>query len=336
MSDEQNPFDKLKGQDFPDADAPDKSDDESLFGEAMQGVFEVSDPRGRKQKKKKPKKPPLEHNPFAGLKSADLKLKDGSKGPPPESSASPSGKKKKKKAVLDDCPCPQAPFLPKRKAAGPAGDPAGDHDTELPDDEASAFFSAMQGVERMGDDVGRAMHPGAQAKSDGLPPKMEKALQASEDEDVVSELRDLVDGRIEFTFEYTDEYMEGRAKDVKPAHLERLRRGEFAMEGHIDLHGCTVGEAETAVLDFLKEHYLHGSRCVLLIPGRGKNSPEGRGVLRREMQGLLTRDPLKRVVAAFATALPKHGGAGALYVLLRKYKKTGAKVQWDRMLGGEE
>lgn len=332
MSDEHNPFDKLKGQDFPDADGQKEPDDESLFEEAMKGVFDAADPRGRKQKKKKPKKPPLEHSPFAALKDADLKLKDGSKGPPPERPADTASKKKKKRAA-DTCACPQAPFLPSRKHAGPAGD----HDTELSDDaESSAFFTAMQGVERLADDIGRDMHPGSKAKKDGLPQALEKSLHDTDtDAHVVAELQDLVDGRVEFTFEYTDEYMEGRAKDVKPAHLERLRRGEYAVEGHIDLHGCTVGEAEAAVLEFLREHYLHGNRCVLLIPGRGKNSPEGRGVLRRELQALLTRDPLKRVVAAFATALPRHGGAGAVYVLLRKYKKTGAKVQWDRMFGGD-
>ena len=40
---------------------------------------------------------------------------------------------------------------------------------------------------------------------------------------------------------------------------------------------------------------------------------------------------IKRVVLAFCTALPKHGGAGALYVLLRQYRKTQGKILWDRL-----
>jgi DNA-nicking Smr family endonuclease len=52
-------------------------------------------------------------------------------------------------------------------------------------------------------------------------------------------------------------------------------------------------------------------------------------VLKEELKTWLTRDPLKRVVLAFVTALPRHGGAGALYVLLRKYKKIKGKVRWE-------
>ncbi len=52
-------------------------------------------------------------------------------------------------------------------------------------------------------------------------------------------------------------------------------------------------------------------------------------MLKEELKTWLTRDPLKRVVLAFVTALPRHGGAGALYVLLRKYKKIKGKVRWE-------
>ena len=52
--------------------------------------------------------------------------------------------------------------------------------------------------------------------------------------------------------------------------------------------------------------------------------------LEEELKAWLTRDPLKRVVLAFATALPRHGGAGALYVLLRKFKKSKGKVRFER------
>jgi len=83
-------------------------------------------------------------------------------------------------------------------------------------------------------------------------------------------------------------------------------------------------------LQFVREHYLAGKRCLLVIPGRGANSPGGVAVLKEELKAWLTRDPLKRVVLAFATALPRHGGAGALYVLLRKFKKSKGKVRFER------
>ena len=77
--------------------------------------------------------------------------------------------------------------------------------------------------------------------------------------------------------------------------------------------------------------YTMGKRHLLLVTGRGKNSPDGRGILRDEVQTWLTREPLRRVVLAFVTAQPRDGGAGALYVLLRKFKKSLGKVQWDRL-----
>jgi DNA-nicking Smr family endonuclease len=76
--------------------------------------------------------------------------------------------------------------------------------------------------------------------------------------------------------------------------------------------------------------YTKGLRTVLLIPGRGRNSPEGFSVLREKVQHWLTRDPFKRVVLAFCTAQPRDGGAGAIYVMLRKLKKSHGKIQWDR------
>ena len=63
---------------------------------------------------------------------------------------------------------------------------------------------------------------------------------------------------------------------------------------------------------------------------RGANSPGGVPVLKEELKSWLTRDPLKRVVLAFTTAQPRHGGAGALYVLLRKFKKTKGKVRFEK------
>ena len=89
-------------------------------------------------------------------------------------------------------------------------------------------------------------------------------------------------------------------------------------------------EAYAALTTFIKMSYNKGKRTVLLIPGRGKNSPEGYSVLRDSLERWLTRNPFKRVVLAFCTAQPKDGGAGALYVLLRKYKKSRGKIQWDR------
>jgi DNA-nicking Smr family endonuclease len=57
---------------------------------------------------------------------------------------------------------------------------------------------------------------------------------------------------------------------------------------------------------------------VLIIHGRGHNSREGIPVLKERLQVWLTRGRIGRHVLAFATARPQDGGAGAVYVLLRR------------------
>lgn len=197
------------------------------------------------------------------------------------------------------------------------------------DADETLFFSAMGGVQPLntsGRDVA-PVQPSSENKKNAR-----SATPAAEEEEVRSKLQDLVSGKVEFTFEHTDEFILGRVKGMDQKILIQLKNGQFSPEGHLDLHGCNALQAYTSLISFIRENYLHGKRCLLLIPGRGKNSPEGYAVLREKVQSWLTHDPLKRVVLAFCTALPKHGGAGALYVLLRRQKKNMGKIQWDRNL----
>lgn len=145
-------------------------------------------------------------------------------------------------------------------------------------------------------------------------------------------LQDLVKGNVEFEIEFTDEFLHGNIKGLDPKIFKKLKSGEFSPEAHLDLHGLTLEDAHYRLILFMKENYLNGKRCLLLIPGRGKNSPQGTSILRSNIQTWLTRDPLKRIILAFSTAQPQHGGAGALYVLLRKFKKNQGKIQWEKFL----
>jgi DNA-nicking Smr family endonuclease len=61
-----------------------------------------------------------------------------------------------------------------------------------------------------------------------------------------------------------------------------------------------------------------GRRCVLLIHGRGLHSGPGGPALRPALVEFLSRRPLAKHVLAFTSAPPRHGGPGALLVLLRR------------------
>ena len=100
--------------------------------------------------------------------------------------------------------------------------------------------------------------------------------------------------------------------------MKRLKRGQFPYRDYVDLHGLSRHEAEKKVRDFLLQSHKHGHRCVLIVHGRGLNSPDSFPVLKEMLPGWLNSGPLKKIVLAFATARPYDGGTGAVYVLLKR------------------
>ncbi len=99
--------------------------------------------------------------------------------------------------------------------------------------------------------------------------------------------------------------------------MERLRRGRLRPQARLDLHGLTQDEAHRALVGFVVGAREAGRRCVLVITGRGRAS-FGAGVLRAQAPRWLNTAPLRAHILGFAEAQPKDGGAGALYVLLKK------------------
>jgi len=190
-----------------------------------------------------------------------------------------------------------------------------------PPDDEDVFFRAMQGVRPL---EGRGR--------DIAPDSTRQNIESIETDNSLDILNKLVNGHIEFDIEYSDEYIHGYVQGIDSRTLRKLKAGSLSIQAHLDLHGLNTIQARMRLLNFMREQYISSKKCVLLIPGRGKNSPLGAAVLRNEVQTWLTREPLKRIVLAFCSAQPRHGGTGALYVLLRNYKKTGGKIFWDKYL----
>ena len=108
----------------------------------------------------------------------------------------------------------------------------------------------------------------------------------------------------------------GRGLDRRTA--ERLRRGQMKIDARLDLHGMNQADAHAALRHFLLDGYDRGRRCVLVITGKGTRSPEEGGVLRRKVPQWLELEPLDALVLLACPARPADGGAGALYILLRR------------------
>ncbi len=138
------------------------------------------------------------------------------------------------------------------------------------------------------------------------------------DLDAVDELRALVRGDAPFDLADGDEFVEGRVAGLDPNLVRKLRRGDFAVQGHVDLHGMTRDEAKREVEAFLRASRSAGKRCVVVVHGRGLHSKDQLPVLKEALRTWLSTARFARHVLAFATARPVDGGAGAVYVLLRR------------------
>jgi DNA-nicking Smr family endonuclease len=96
----------------------------------------------------------------------------------------------------------------------------------------------------------------------------------------------------------------------------RLKRGQLPVEARLDLHGLTQAEAHRALAGFVARSAAAGRRVLLIVTGKG--SREGTGVLKEAVPRWLEEPQMRARVLATAPAVPRDGGAGALYILLRR------------------
>ena len=97
--------------------------------------------------------------------------------------------------------------------------------------------------------------------------------------------------------------------------LTRIKRGELAIDVRLDLHGLTQEAAHRALVRFIATSAGGGARLALVITGKGRG---GEGVLRTAVPRWLAEPPMRGRILAVTPAAANHGGAGALYILLRR------------------
>jgi DNA-nicking Smr family endonuclease len=151
-------------------------------------------------------------------------------------------------------------------------------------------------------------------------PRPQAMVPAQLDPEIAAyeELRALVRGEAPFDVADSDEFIEGSVHGLDPRVVRRLRKGEFAVQGHVDLHGMTREEAKAALDAYLFQARHSGKRCVLVVHGRGLHSKDQVPVLKDAVKRWMATARFADHVLAFATARPHDGGAGAVYVLLRR------------------
>lgn len=102
------------------------------------------------------------------------------------------------------------------------------------------------------------------------------------------------------------------------SNAKKLKKGQHPIEGQIDLHGMTQKKAYTAINSFIQNSFNARKRCILIITGKGNKLDGSVGVLRLAVPRWLNEEPNRSCILAFSYAMPKDGGEGALYILLKK------------------
>ena len=196
-------------------------------------------------------------------------------------------------------------------AASPRSTPNPVEKTE--ESPADLFQREMRDVTRLTSDA-RVSNP---------PPVLSGRSPQDSENEAIAELYDLVAGRSDFDVTDTDEYVEGCVVGLDTGLVRKLRQGKFARQAALDLHGMKAAEAKPELEQFLNRAAQAGIRCVLVIHGRGRNSPGQFPILKDRLKQWLTRGRLAKMVLAFSTARAHDGGPGAMYILLRR--KRGRK-----------
>lgn len=212
-----------------------------------------------------------------------------------------------------------AKAIPPAAKLAPPADPV-ERDVEM--DDTAILRQALEGV--------RPLNGGGRARMP-IDPRVTHAI-VDEDAEVIAQLSDLVSGQAPFDITESDEYVEGYRKGLDPRLVSQLRRGEFAMQAHFDMHGMIQADAKAELKEFIIASVRKGLRAVLVVHGRGLRSPGGHSVLKHASQGWLSHGAIGGHVLAFTSARPADGGAGATYVLLKRAK---SRATFDILQGAK-
>ncbi len=176
-------------------------------------------------------------------------------------------------------------------------------DRKIDDDDISLFRESVGSVRRIRHD---RVEP-APVK----PPPVARMRERDE----AQVLEELASGSIDFTELESGEELLFQQPGLNLRDWRKLRRGQYSIADHLDLHGLTADQAHAAVQEFLRSVLARGRRCVRIVHGKGNSSPNGRPVIKARIGRWLRQ---RSEVLAFCSARPVDGGTGALYVLLKR------------------
>ncbi|TXS96379.1 DNA endonuclease SmrA [Parahaliea maris] len=179
----------------------------------------------------------------------------------------------------------------------------------MADDEQSLFEQEMAGVVRLKHDE-RVRRGGPSESEQALAHRRQAAVtETAADPNTLSD-REITPLDSWYVLEF-------KRPGVQNGVYRKLRQGRYEHEARLDMHRMTVAVARRELFEFIEQCHEYGLRSVMLIHGKGERKPEQeRSAVLKGYVNVWLRD--LEAVQAFHSAQPRHGGTGAVYVLLKK------------------
>jgi len=99
---------------------------------------------------------------------------------------------------------------------------------------------------------------------------------------------------------------------------KKLRAGKYPIDLRVDLHGLNLEDAYFKLKETIDYAFSKGYRLILAITGKGLHSIEGGETIKSSLENWLSQPEISSKIIKYVDAHKKHGGKGAVYVLLRK------------------
>ena len=177
----------------------------------------------------------------------------------------------------------------------------------MQDDDFSQFAREMRGVKRITVDQADTGKPKADRQQVKLRQQNATIKVENQRVDGLSDLFVIDVGAEDELYWARDGVQEGQ--------MRKLKAGQIGFEGSLDLHGMNIEKARELLWDFLAEATRLEVRCVRVTHGKAARTDGRRPLLKSHVNTWLRQHPQ---VLGFTSALPRHGGTGSLYVMLRR------------------
>jgi len=171
----------------------------------------------------------------------------------------------------------------------------------MTDNDEKLFSEAMQGVKTLV--TNKADLKQKPAKIEKRPAHVESKIKDNLSDEFIDEC---------------DDYLEFMRPGIQKSYLKQIRNGKVTIEDHLDLHGYRRDDARKTLLSFLDHAQNQSYKLVRIVHGKGHHSDSSQPILKAMLNKWLQSIP---EVLAFVSSMPKDGGTGAVYVLLKKTKE---------------